>query len=319
VVGIAVIFTGVVSAATLARAIGGFMEQLHGWPPSASIVLTVGALSALACWGVGASGWFAAGIAILEVGVLLCIPFLRFDALVELPARAHELLPGGEAPAGGVLLGAFLVFYAFVGFEDMVTLAEEVREPERNLPRAIIAAIAATAVLYVAVAAVAVIAVPPAELAADAAPVSLLVVDRAPLFQTPVVYVGVLAGLNGALIQLLMAARVLYGMRAGRGLLAWIGAVHPRRRTPVRATLLVGTIVVILALAFPLVVLASWTSAILLLVFATVNVALCVLHVRKPHDGFRVPRAVPYIGAALCLALLSVELLPGQLLQSVPH
>jgi amino acid transporter len=319
VVGIAVIFTGVVSAATLARAIGGFMEQLHGWPPSASIVLTVGALSALACWGVGASGWFAAGIAILEVGVLLCIPFLRFDALVELPARAHELLPGGEAPAGGVLLGAFLVFYAFVGFEDMVTLAEEVREPERNLPRAIIAAIAATAVLYVAVAAVAVIAVPPAELAADAAPVSLLVVDRAPLLQTPVVYVGVLAGLNGALIQLLMAARVLYGMRAGRGLLAWIGAVHPRRRTPVRATLLVGTIVVILALAFPLVVLASWTSAILLLVFATVNVALCVLHVRKPHDGFRVPRAVPYIGAALCLALLSVELLPGQLLQSVPH
>jgi APA family basic amino acid/polyamine antiporter len=319
VVGVAVIFTGLVSAATLARAIGGFLEQLHGWPPAAAIVLTVGGLSALACWGVGASGWFAAGIAVLEVGVLLCIPFLRFDALVELPARAGELLPGSDAPASGVLLGAFLVFYAFIGFEDMVTLAEEVHEPERNMPRAIIAAIAATAVLYLFVAAVAVLAVPPAELAADAAPVSLLVVDRAPLLRTPVVYVGVLAGLNGALIQLLMAARVLYGMRGRRGLSAWLGAVHPRRRTPVRATLLVGAAAVILALAFPLVVLASWTSAILLLVFAAVNAALCVLHAREPHVGFRVPRPVPYVGALLCLALLSVEFLPGSLLALAPH
>ncbi len=251
--------------------------------------------------------------------MLLCIPFLRFDALVELPARAGELLPGSDAPASGVLLGAFLVFYAFIGFEDMVTLAEEVHEPERNMPRAIIAAIAATAVLYLFVAAVAVLAVPPAELAADAAPVSLLVVDRAPLLRTPVVYVGVLAGLNGALIQLLMAARVLYGMRGRRGLSAWLGAVHPRRRTPVRATLLVGAAAVILALAFPLVVLASWTSAILLLVFAAVNAALCVLHAREPHVGFRVPRPVPYVGALLCLALLSVEFLPGSLLALAPH
>lgn len=318
-VGVAVIFTGVVSAATLARAVGGFLEQLHGWPPAAAIVVTVGGLSALACWGVGASGWFAAGIAVLEVGVLLCIPFLRFDALTELPARAHELLPGAGAPASGVLLGAFLVFYAFVGFEDMVTLAEEVRDPKRNVPRAIVAAIVATTVLYVSVAAVAVLAVPPEALADDAAPVSLLVVGRAPLLRSPVVYVGVLAGLNGALIQLLMAARVLYGMRAERGVLAWLAVVHPRRRTPVRATLLVGAVVVVLALAFPLVVLASWTSAILLIVFATVNVALCVLHRREPHDGFRVPRPVPYIGALLCVALLSVELLPLDLLPSTSH
>ena len=134
-------------------------------------------------------------------------------------------------------------------------------------------------------------------------------VDRAPYLQTPVVYVGVLAGLNGALIQLLMAARILYGMRGERGPLAWLGAIHPRRRTPVRATIAVSAVVLALALLFPLVVLASWTSAILLLVFATVNAALIALQAREPHAGFRVPRWVPVLGLLLCLALLSVDVL----------
>jgi len=226
-----------------------------------------------------------------------------------LPAHLPELLPGTAGGVGwiGVFTGAFLAFYAFIGFEDMVTLAEEVRNPRRNVPRAILAALVITTLLYISVAAIAVLAVEPAALARDAAPLALLVGERGAAFRPAVVWVGVLAGLNGALIQIMMASRIVHGMRADRGLLAWLGVVNARTRTPLRATLVVGCIVLVMALAFPLVVLAKWTSAALLVVFAAVNASLVVIGPREPHEGFRCPRWVPFIGCGLCLALLSVE------------
>lgn len=302
--GLLVILTGVVSAATLARAVGGFLDELYSLPTALPITLTVVALSGVACWGVRASGLVAATITVLEVGVLVAIPFLQIDVLSQLPERVPELIPGGDAPWSGALLGAFLVFYAFVGFEDMVTLAEEVRDPRRNIPRAIIATLIVTTLLYVAVASVAVLAVEPEVLAKDAAPLALLVGDHG----AAVIWVGVLAGLNGALIQIIMASRILHGMRASRGPLAWMGAVHPRTRTPLRATIILGSVVLVLALALPLVVLASWTSGVLLLVFASVNAALCVIHKRDRQADFNCPRWVPFAGCGLCLGLLSVEL-----------
>lgn len=303
------IFTGVVSAATLARAVGRFLEDLYGVSPELPIVLTVIALSTVAAWGMRVSGILAAIVTLLEVGVLVAIPFLRADVLPTLPERMHELAPGAHAPWSGVLLGTFLVFYAFVGFEDMVTLAEEVENPRRNLPRAILIALLVTTVLYAGVTTVAVLAVDPARLSQETSPLALLVQERGSALRPTIVWVGVLAGLNGALIQIVMAARIFHGMRAQRGPLAWLGAVHPRTRTPLRGTVSVGMVVLTLALAFPLVVLASWTSAILLLVFAAVNAALIAIHIREPRSsGFQCPRWAPWIGLVLCLGLLSVEL-----------
>ena len=309
ITGVMVIFTGVVSAATLARAVGGFLDDLYGWPPALAIVTTVIGLSAVAAWGVRASGLAAAAVTILEVGVLLAIPFLRADVLPALPGHLHELVPGPHAPWSGVLFGTFLVFYAFVGFEDMVTLAEEVENPRRNIPRAILTSLIVASLLYAGVAAVAVIAVEPETLAGEASPLALLVGERGTAMRPAVVWVGVLAGLNGALIQIVMAARILHGMRTTHGPLAWFGAVHRRTRTPLNATVFAGPVVLALALAFPLVVLASWTSAVLLLVFAAVNLALVVVSKREPETtGFRCPRWTPKVGLALCLGLLSVEL-----------
>ncbi len=309
ITGALVIFTGVVSAATLARAIGGFLEDLYGITPTLPIVITVALLCAVAAWGVRASGFAAAAVTVLEVGVLLAIPLLRADVLPTVPARMHELVPGPHAPWSGVLLGTFLVFYAFVGFEDMVTLAEEVKNPRKNVPRAVLGALLLSTLLYAGVAVIAVLAVPPESLAREASPLARLVGERGPALRPAVVWVGVLAGLNGTLIQIMMAARILHGLRTASGPLAWLGAVHPRTRTPLRATIVVGFIVLALALAFPLVVLASWTSAVLLLVFAAVNAALLVISRREPRTtGFRLPRWVPALGLFLCLGLLSVEL-----------
>ena len=179
--------------------------------------------------------------------------------------------------------------------------------PRRNVPRAILTALLVTTSLYAGVAVVAVIAVEPDRLAREASPLALLVGVRGAALRPAVVWVGVLAGLNGALIQIVMAARILRGMRTARGPLAWLGAVDWRTRTPLRATVVAGFVV--LALAFPLVLLASWPSAVLLLVFAAVNAALVVVSGREPRtSGFRCPRWVPGVGVALCLGLLSVEL-----------
>ena len=306
--GILVIFTGVTSAATLARAVGRFVHELYGVSETVPIVVTVLLLGSVAAWGVLASGLMAAVITLLEVGVLLAIPFLRADVLPQLPERLPELLPGPDAPWSGVLVGGFLVFYAFIGFEDMVTLAEEVVDPRRNLPRAIVAALVGASLLYVVVAAIAVLAVDPAQLAEARAPLALLVGERGELVQSGVVWVGILAGLNGALVQIVMSARILHGMRTDRGLLAWLAAVHPRTRTPLRATVSSSLVVLALALGFPLVLLATWTSAALLLVFAAVHAALIAVSRREPRtEGFRCPRWSPFVGLALCLGLLAAE------------
>ena len=305
--GLLMIFTGVVSAATLARATAGFLDRLYGVPPAVPIAALVVALTCVAGVGVRTSGLVAAGITVLEVGVLALIPFVQIDVLPDVAGRVAELLPGDHAPWPGALAGSFLVFYAFVGFEDMVTLAEEVHEPRRNLPRAILAALVVTTLLYVAVAAVAVVAVPPSALAEDAAPLALLVGEAHPRLTSAVVWVGVLAGLNGALVQIMMAARVIHGMRASSGANTWLGAVHARTRTPLRATIAVGTVVLALALWLPLVTLVSSTSAVLLVVFALVNAALFALGPGDPGSGLRCPRWVPATGCALTLALLATE------------
>ena len=114
-------------------------------------------------------------ITLVEVGGLLLILAVAGGSLAELPARLPELIPPPDGIVWqGILLGAFLAFYAFIGFEDMVNVAEEVKEPTRNLPLAILIAIGVSTLLYLLVALVAVLALPPAELAQSRAPLALI-------------------------------------------------------------------------------------------------------------------------------------------------
>ena len=110
------------------------------------------------------------------------------------------------------MLGAFLAFYAFIGFEDMVNVAEEVKEPRRILPLAILITIGISTLLYLLVALVAVLALPPAELAQSRAPLALLYERATGSAPTLISLISMFAVVNGALIQIIMASRVLYGM-----------------------------------------------------------------------------------------------------------
>ena len=122
--------------------------------------------------------------------------------------------------------------------------------------------------------------------------------------------VGVLAMVNGALIQIIMASRVLYGLARQGSLPAWLGRVNARTQTPVVATVCATGVVCVLAIAFPLGALAEATSIVMLVVFGLVNLSLVAIKRRDPHPQgvMRIPLWVPAVGGVVCLGFLSFEL-----------
>ena len=200
-----------------------------------------------------------------------------------------------------------LAFYSFVGFEDLVNMAEEVKDPPRTLPTAILISIGLMAVLYGAVTVVGVLAVPIERLAESKSPLSLIV-GEGTLKASVMACIGMLAGVNGALVQIVMASRVAYGM-GKKGLAPRVFAnVHRVRQTPVEATV-VGTLcVMLLALWFPLVWLAKATITILLIIYALVNLPLLVINRTDPDldgPGPRYAMWLPLLGLVACLTFLA--------------
>jgi amino acid transporter len=244
---------------------------------------------------------------------LLFAMALGLDALGDAPARAGEIVPHGLAAWQGLAAGAFLAFFAFIGFETLANMAEETRDVAKTLPRAIVAAIVAASLLYGLLALIAVLAVPIDALAKSTAPLCLLL-DRAEIpCGRGFAAVALIALSNGIIVELMLMARLLYGM-AKRGLVpAWFGAVNARSRAPVRATLIGGAAMLVFVVALPFEKLAGLTSALTLAVFAAVNVSLAVLkwrdrHARAKHPPIRMPMAVPVLGAIACVALLLAAL-----------
>lgn len=312
-VGWLVIATGVVSAGTLSIATVGFLEDLVSVPHTAATLLLVACLGLLAAWGIVESVFAVTVITVIEVGALVYIVVVGAAQLESLTARWPELVPGaGPGTLTGLWSGAFLGFYAFIGFEDMVNIGEEVRRPRRSLPLAIMLSVSITLVLYVAVTTIAVLAVDPEVLSASSTPLAtVLTGDEAGRAQWLVI-VSLLAGINGALVQIVMASRVIYGLAGRRGALRLFAKVGRRTRTPLAATLLATLIVAALTMWFPLITLARITSGAILIVFGLLNLSLW--HIKRrgdeaPADCWQVPLAVPACGFLSCLTLLVAQLM----------
>lgn len=308
-VGLLVVAAGLVSCATLAHGFVGYMATFVDLPDAVLLLALVGALGLIAGIGITESVALAAVLTLLEVGGLMAI---IGGAAIGTGAATPEPAWTGSAPLvwTGVLSGAVLAFYAFIGFEDMVNVAEEVRDVRRTLPRAIILTLAVTSAFYVLISLIAVATVPAGLLADSEAPLALLFERTTGLAGTPISVIAILAVLNGMLIQIIMAARVLYGMGSRGWLPAALARVNPRTRTPLRSTALATVVVLALALAFPIVTLAKATSAVALTVFTLVNLSLHRLKSVTPaaHDGFTAPRWLPLLGALASAALLAFEL-----------
>ena len=312
-IGWAVIATGVVSAAMLTRAFVGFAQDLADVPTNVGITLFVVALSAVAIRGILQSVWLVTLITVIEVGGLIWVLAVNASALSRLSERWGEVTPDATwGTWSGIVMAGFLAFYAFIGFEDMVNEAEEVRNPRRNLPRGIMYALVITTVLYLLIVTAAVLAFPLEQLARSRTPLALLVSGHGENARLSMIYISLLAGVNGALVQLVMASRVAYGM-SDQGLGPRVlGVVHAKFKTPVCATLLMGGFILVFALWLPLEALARVASGITLISFTMVNASLVRLKIKTPdvpEEVTRYPLWAPILGCSLCLLFLMLQFL----------
>ncbi len=312
VVGLGVVSAGTISSAAIVQGFAGYVRVLLDVPYPVLIVGVVALLTLLAIWGIRQAVTVAAVLTLIEVGGLILVIWVARDAFGQLGdwwgAVRSGFSPGDVAVIGS---GAVLAFFAFIGFEDMVNVAEEVRDVERVMPRAIIVTLVVTTALYACVALVALLGAGALDIGRSDAPLADLYAEVTGRSALPVVLIGTLAIINGALIQIIMGSRVIYGLAVQGELPAGLARVHPRFQTPDRATLLVGVVVAAGALLLPLELLARLASLTILSVFLLVNVSLIRLKRRagpESYRGFSVPLGVPAAGAVACAVLVVFQL-----------
>ena len=301
-VGLAIVVTGTISAAAVLRGGAGYLTSVVPLPMAATIVVMGLSLIAVAIIGVLESLTLAAIFTAVElIGLALVVwAGLAADPSPDLTVVAPPVWAGIGA-------GAVLAFFAFIGFEDIVNMAEEVTTPEKTLPRAILYSLMITSVIYALVSYAAVRVVPLAELTSSKQPLVLVWQQAQGGSVAFLSVIAVAAALNGVLAQIVMAARVLFGLGRRNAGLAAFHHSSARFGTPTLATVLIGTAVVIGALTLPVATLAEGASTLLLTIFVIVNIALIRLKTSVPEAPFRVPMAVPVFGLLAALAALAIN------------
>jgi APA family basic amino acid/polyamine antiporter len=239
--------------------------------------------------------------------VIACVALLVAGGGGDL-SRTVEI-SGEQGPALAVLGGAIIAYYSFVGFETSANVAEEVRDPSRVYPRALFGSLLAAGAVYVLVGLASSIALPADELGESSAP--LLDVVTASGVGVPAwlfSLIALIAVANGALLTMIMASRVTYGMAEERLLPAVLSKVLPKRRTPWVAIVVTTVAACLLTLVGDLATLAETVVLLLLLVFISTNVAVLVLRRdRVEHAHFRVWTAIPVLGVVSCVLLLTQQ------------
>ncbi|MBA3541482.1 MAG: amino acid permease [Deltaproteobacteria bacterium] len=315
-VAFAVMMSGVASASAAAVLFGGkYLQELVAAPEMIAAFGFLAAITLVNFIGISESIKVNFVLTLVEVLGLVVVMTLGVIGLIRgngEPARAFVL----DAPDGaflGVLGATALGFYALIGFEDSVNLAEECEEPSRTFPIALFTGIAITGVIYVIVSFVAVALVDPKVFASSSGPL-LEVVKAAGVSFPPWLFavIALLAIGNTALINMMMASRLMYGMANENIVPKVFARVHARRRTPWVAIVFTVAISGILIASGTAEDLAKTTVLLLLVVFAVVNVCVLVMRRRPvPHPHFRTPTWAPVIGLATTL-LLASPLTPGR-------
>ncbi|WP_226804024.1 APC family permease [Amylibacter sp. SFDW26] len=309
VTGLSIVLSGSVAASAISLGSAGYVAQLIDLPIPLLAVIIVILMGGLACWGIQESVTFASVLTVIEILGLLIIIVAGFhkepSLLSTLPASIPTLTDG---PALSAILSASLIaFFAFVGFDDVVNIVEETINPARIMPIAIGITLIVVTILYVLITLVALNVLPLSELSASKAPVGLLFERLTGISPLGITLIAIFATLNGVIIQLIMASRVLYGLSRRGQLPKMFSKLNKVTKTPILATLILSLFVIFLVAFVPLDQLAEWTSQINLSVFCLINIALVWMKLRKTptEDGlFTVPILIPVLGALTCLGLL---------------
>ena len=314
-VAFAVMASGLSSSSAISRAFGGeYLQTFIDLPEIGVAIVFLLILTVINYLGISGSASINAVLTVLSVVGLLVVVVVGIAAIfvgeVDFGRPFSFDAPGGEA-AGGLAIfgGAVAAFYALIGFEDSANIAEETQNPSQVYPRALFGGLLAAGALYLLVTLVAGLVVPAETLAGSNGPL-LEVVEAGPLPIPPNLFaIAALIGItNTALINLIIASRVIYGMGREGVLPSVFGRVDSFRRTPVVAILFTALLALALSLTGGFEALASTTVLLILAVFAIVNVSVLVLR-RNPvrHQHFQAPFVIPILGAISCLGLLTQQ------------
>jgi amino acid transporter len=300
-VGFIILIGGAATATTVAVAFAGYLKIFVDVPEILSAGVLLALCTGLNIWGLRESSWANIAFTLVEVGGLVLVVAAglsvdRFGEAVFVP------------PHAGVLSGAAIIFFVYLGFEEVANLAEETRNPARDLPRALMLSIIATTVLYVLVALAVTALARPEEMAESGAPLAAAVVNAWPKAAGVLSGIALFATANTVLITLIATSRLGFSMGRDGGLPATVAHVLPIRKTPWVAAVLTFAMSAVLLPAGQLAFLAGLSSFAAILAFAAVNVTLIVLRYRMPneHRPFRVPIA---IGRLPILPLIAIAVL----------
>lgn len=312
VVGFCMLAAGVTSAAGLSLAFAGdYLKPFLDVPatPAALIFLVLVAL--LNARGVKESVRANVVMTVIEVSGLVLVIVLVAMMVSKGDgdtSRVFEFNPG-VSPAMGILAASLLAYYSFVGFETSANVAEEVRDVHRVYPKALFASLLTAGGIYVLIGLASSVALPPEKLRDSSGP--LLEVVRATGFGVPDWLFGVVALIavaNGALLTMIMASRLAYGMSEQELLPRALGKVLPHRRTPWVAIVVTTVAAMALTATGDLQSLAETVVLLLLVVFISTNTAVLVLRKDKvDHKHFRAPTVIPYLALASCVLLLTQQ------------
>ncbi len=305
----AVMASGITSAGTLARAFGSdalteFVD-VKILPVAIAFLIVVALINMR---GIAESVRLNAVLTCIEVGGLLLIVVIAAAALGESSSdfgRNFEFKEG-VSPFFAVLSGAGLAFYALIGFEDSVNIAEEVKQPSRNYPKILFGGLIFAGVMYLLVTLLASAVVETGVLASSDAPL-VTVAEQGPLGVDPKVFAAItlFALSNGALINMIMASRLVYGMSEEGIVPGFFGRVLQGRRTPITAIVFTTVLGIILVSTGDLGDLADTTVLLLLLAFTAVNISVLVLRRDEvDHDHFRAPTFAPILAAIASVVLI---------------
>jgi APA family basic amino acid/polyamine antiporter len=309
IVAFAVMSSGIASASTLARAFAGdYLGEFVNLPLVLAAIALILIVAAINLRGISESVRVNAALTAIEVLGLVLIVAIGVAALGEGSgdfSRNFEFREG-ETVFLAIVGGTALSFYAMIGFEDSVNVAEETKQPSRTFPRALFAGIAIAGILYLLVTLTASYVVPTERLAgSDAALLEVVEVGPLGISTELFSFIALMAVSNSALINMIMASRIVYGM-ADQGIVSRVfGRVLSGRRTPFVAIAFTTAVAVVLITTGDLESLADTTVLLLLFVFTIVNVAVLVLRREEVgHEHFRAPAVFPVLGALVSIGLI---------------
>lgn len=315
IVAFAVMCSGITSASTASRAFAANMSQalelqLSGWGITAIGLAFMAVVAVVNFRGVGESVKANVVLTCVELTGLLIIIFIGLWAIGLGQGDVSRVIQFRAAGDGGmfwsVIAATTLAFFAMVGFEDSVNMAEECKDPTRHFPKVLLAGLGITGVIYVLVSISAITLVSPEQLGEGETPLLKVVQQGAPNFPLWIFgFITMFAVANSALINMLMASRLVYGMSREHVLPPALGKVHRTRRTPYIAigfTTLLAFALITFVGEVP--ALGGTTALLLLCVFTVVNIAVLILR-RDPvdHEHFRTPTILPVLGALFCAFL----------------